>query len=228
MQTTSAARRAKRAVDLSIAIPVLIVSLPFLAVACGFIWLLDPGPVLFCQLREGRNGKTFLLWKIRTMYLQSAEILSRLLRENELAREEWANHLRLRNDPRVLPVVGNLLRRWSIDELPQLWNVIRGEMSLVGPRPFALDHLENLTRSARRIRNQVAPGLTGLWQVCGRGDTACRSSTPFMSAAGDSHSICGFCCVLCQPSFPAAALIEWCWLLQRAAKRERTACALPS
>jgi lipopolysaccharide/colanic/teichoic acid biosynthesis glycosyltransferase len=104
------------------------------------------------------------------MYLNADEILQRHLDDNPEVLAEWQTYCRLTKDPRVLPIIGHFNRRFSIDELPQLWNVIRGEMSLVGPRPFPLAQIGFLQPKYRRIRSTVKPGLTGLWQVSGRSE----------------------------------------------------------
>jgi len=121
------------------------------------------------QEREGLRGRRIRVWKIRTMVPNAEAVLDRYLAENEDATAEWASHMKLRNDPRVVPGVGRLLRRLSIDEFPQLWNVLKGEMSLVGPRPFPHYHLEQFPEDFRNLRRQVIPGMTGLWQI------TCRS-----------------------------------------------------
>jgi Undecaprenyl-phosphate galactose phosphotransferase WbaP len=163
-------RRLKRALDMALCAVFGLVALPLVALAALWIKRVNPGPAFYRQEREGEGGSTIRVHKLRTMYLDSDAMLRDHLERNPLAREEWGQHFKLRDDPRVLPGVGRLLRRTSLDELPQLWNVLRGEMSLVGPRPFPFYHLDQFDAEFRRLRGKVAPGLTGLWQVEARSD----------------------------------------------------------
>ncbi|HWF45164.1 MAG TPA: sugar transferase [Candidatus Kapabacteria bacterium] len=162
----------KRAVDLLLAIPLSVLAVPIVLISGLAIFIADPGPIIIVQSREGLHGKTFRMWKLRTMYRQAADILARHIASDASARVEWETYQCFRHDPRVLPFIGKLLRRTSIDELPQLWNVLKGEMSLVGPRPFPLDLIGSLDITLRGQRATVLPGMTGLWQVSGRGDIA--------------------------------------------------------
>ncbi len=134
--------------------------------------LQDGGPVLFAQRRIGYGGRAFACLKFRTMAVDAEARLDQLLAEDPAARDEWTRDHKLRSDPRITPV-GVFLRRSSLDELPQLFNVLRGEMDLVGPRPIVPSEVE---RYGRRIKDYytVRPGLTGLWQVSGRSDTSYR------------------------------------------------------
>lgn len=125
-------------------------------------------PILFGHERVGRHGQLFRCWKFRTMVPDAAAVLARLLAENPEARAEWERDFKLKNDPRVTPI-GSWLRRTSLDELPQLFNVLKGEMSLVGPRPVIRDELRRYGEE-QVYYTQVRPGLTGLWQVSGRND----------------------------------------------------------
>ncbi len=124
---------------------------------------------LFRQERVGRHGKLFKTWKFRTMVPNAEEVLEKEMAEKPELREEWNSHYKLKNDPRITPI-GKFLRRSSLDELPQLVNILRGEMSLVGPRPLPKYHHQQLPRSVCALRESVLPGVTGLWQVSGRSE----------------------------------------------------------
>lgn len=158
----------KRAIDLAIAAPALIVALPLMILASALIKIVDPGPALFVQPRICKGGKLRPIYKIRTMYLDADARLAKHLANNPAAREEWGSKFKLRNDPRILPIVGKLIRVSSIDELPQLWNVIRGDISLVGPRPFPIYHVESFDSEFQELRCSVPQGLTGYWQIMAR------------------------------------------------------------
>jgi Undecaprenyl-phosphate galactose phosphotransferase WbaP len=160
----------KRFMDQAIALPLFIASLPVMAVAAVWIKLSSRGPVFYRQMREGFDGHRIPVWKLRTMHLEADRLLEDWLETHPVDRVEWRRYFKLRSDPRVLPVIGKLLRRTSLDELPQLWSILKGEMSLVGPRPFPDYHLEQFSSEFRSLRTRVLPGLTGLWQVSARSD----------------------------------------------------------
>jgi exopolysaccharide production protein ExoY len=132
------------------------------------IWRVDGAPLLYGGWRVGREGRLFRCLKFRTMVLDAPAALERLLRDDPAARAQWARDQKLDDDPRVTPV-GRFLRRSSLDELPQLFNVLRGDMALVGPRPITVPELERYGAARWHYLN-VLPGMTGLWQVSGRSD----------------------------------------------------------
>ncbi|NOZ79073.1 MAG: exopolysaccharide biosynthesis polyprenyl glycosylphosphotransferase [Acidobacteria bacterium] len=158
----------KRATDLALGSLALLPATPLVALAAAAVQIFSRGPVFFSQEREGLYGRRIRVWKLRTMVPDAEERLDKHLMANADARKEWEQGFKLRHDPRLVPIVGGVLRRFSIDELPQLVNVLRGDMSLVGPRPFPPYHLKRFSPGFRRLRNQVRPGMTGLWQVLGR------------------------------------------------------------
>lgn len=165
---------AKRALDLVVAAGTLVVTSPLLAAAAVAIKLDTRGPVLFRQQRVGRDGVPFDILKLRTMVTDAEDLKVALLHRNEAAHPLF----KMRDDPRVTRV-GRWLRKLSIDELPQLWNVIRGEMSLVGPRPALPAEAVHWDDTFREQRVRVRPGLTGMWQVQGRGGTELVDPTRF-------------------------------------------------
>lgn len=160
----------KRFIDVMLGVPLLVLSAPVIFLCALSVWAVDRGPLFYFQEREGQGGRRIRVWKIRTMAKDAEARLQAILSCDPTAGEEWTRHMKLRRDPRVVPVVGALLRRLSLDELPQLWNVVRGEMSLVGPRPFPDYHLEKFPEEFRILRRTARPGITGLWQVTARSD----------------------------------------------------------
>ena len=161
-------RLLKRAIDLFLAAMLGVIALPVIAVAAIWIKLVSTGSPFYTQRREGEGDSTIRIWKLRTMRPDADSMLERYLDGHPQALAEWNLHFKLKHDPRVLPGIGHILRRTSLDELPQLWNVLTGEMSLVGPRPFPTYHLEQFSPEFRGLRRKVTPGLTGLWQVASR------------------------------------------------------------
>jgi len=155
-----------------LAVPIAIFLLPVIVATALIVLLQGPGPVLFIHRRIGRRGEPFGCLKFRTMAIDAQERLGELLATNAAAREEWARDQKLRDDPRVTRL-GRFLRKTSLDELPQLINVLRGEMNLVGPRPILESEIPRYGAGYRHYC-AVKPGITGLWQVSGRTDTSYR------------------------------------------------------
>ncbi len=164
--TTS--RTAKRAIDLAMAVACGIILSPVLVAIAVAIKCVSRGPVLYSQLRLGHDGIPFRMWKFRTMVTDAERRLENYLSHNPTLYEEWTTGFKLREDPRVIPWIGRALRKSSLDELPQLWNVLVGDMSLVGPRPLPPYHLDQFEEDFRRLRGTMPPGITGQWQVCSR------------------------------------------------------------
>ena len=163
-------RWAKRLLDILIVCSFLPCLLPLLLIVAVIVRISSPGPILYRQRRIGRFGREFELWKFRSMYVNSDEILRNHLQANDEAAREWAQSRKLKMDPRVTRL-GNLLRRASLDELPQFLNVLAGDMSLVGPRPIVSAEKAQY-RDAYFFYASARPGLTGLWQVSGRSNLA--------------------------------------------------------
>lgn len=157
---------AKRAFDLAVAIPTAVFLAPLMLLIFLAIRLTSPGAAFFAQRRVGFNGRTFVCYKFRTMRIDASERLERLLASDPEAAREWAEFQKLRCDPRVTPL-GKFLRKSSLDELPQLLNVIRGDMSVVGPRPITSAEIHRYG-SGYVYYTAVRPGVVGLWQVSGR------------------------------------------------------------
>lgn len=160
----------RRALDLAIAVPAMLLLAPLIGIAAIVIYAIDPGPVFFWHAREGRAGRPLHVLKLRTMYRDAEQRLETLLRDNPGMAAEWSSRFKLRRDPRILPVIGHILRKTSLDEVPQLFNIITGGMTLVGPRPFPAYHLLAMDGAFRHKRHSVTPGLTGLWQISERSD----------------------------------------------------------
>lgn len=162
----------KRVIDIVLASTAVVLLSPLLIMLAFLVQSTSPGPVLFGHSRVGFGGTTFKCWKFRSMVLNGDEVLSNHLRNNAEAQMEWAETQKLRDDPRVTPL-GRVLRKFSIDELPQLLNILRGDMSIVGPRPIVSDEVLRYGASLGHYLS-TRPGLTGLWQISGRSDLCYR------------------------------------------------------
>lgn len=162
----------KRMFDLIFSIFCLIMGSPLFLLIAACIYLTSPGKVVYSHQRIGRGGKPFRCYKFRTMYSDADRRLKEILESNPQLREEWERSYKLKNDPRVTHF-GAFLRKTSLDELPQFWNVLKGDLSIVGPRPVVQEEVEKyLGVKAYKILS-IRPGLTGPWQVSGRSDINC-------------------------------------------------------
>lgn len=161
----------KRFVDIAGTLVLALVFSPLL-ILVTLLLARDGANILFRHTRIGKNGRAFKVYKFRTMVPNADQVLRELITGNPALRTEWLRDHKLKDDPRVT-AIGKFLRKTSLDELPQLWNVLKGEMSLVGPRPIVREELRRYGRAARYYL-AIKPGLTGLWQVSGRNDTDYR------------------------------------------------------
>ena len=159
----------KRIIDIALALSGIILLAPLLVICYLLTIATSSGPVLFRHRRVGFNGKHFDCLKFRTMLVDAPERLHHLLESDPMAAREWAETRKLRRDPRIT-AIGAILRKSSLDELPQLFNVLKGDMSIVGPRPITDEELERYTASVGAYL-ACRPGITGLWQVSGRSTT---------------------------------------------------------
>ncbi len=164
--STAATSVAKRAMDIVLALAAIIFAFPLLIALALLVKLTDGGPILYGHRRAGRGGKEFVCYKLRTMRTDAAQRLADLLARDPVAAAEWAQYRKLRHDPRVTPL-GRLLRRSSLDELPQLLNILAGDMSVIGPRPITAEETQFYGDDSV-FYSAVRPGVLGLWQVNGR------------------------------------------------------------
>lgn len=163
------ARTVKRIADMFFCILTFLLWMPLMGMIATLVWLQDRKNPFFRQERIGQNGRAFKMLKFRTMHVNAEKILENRLESDPAFREQWEQGFKLREDPRITPM-GRFLRKTSLDELPQLVNVLRNEMSLVGPRPLPRYHHDMLPERVCRLRERVKPGMTGMWQVSGRSE----------------------------------------------------------
>ena len=167
----------KRALDLVLSLIVL----PLVLTVCFGIWIMHRGSnqkLFYSQPRVGKNGKIFNCYKFKTMVDDAESVLDDLCQRDPKIKAEWDTYQKLRNDPRITSA-GHFLRKTSLDELPQVFNVLRGDMSLVGPRPFMVDQDDLYRAAGGRAYYQMKPGITGKWQVEGRGKSSFQSRVQF-------------------------------------------------
>jgi undecaprenyl-phosphate galactose phosphotransferase len=169
----------KRIFDVIFSLICLALGAPFFLIIASLVWLTSPGKIIYYHERIGRGGKTFRCYKFRTMYQNADQRLKEILNADIALKQEWETCFKLKNDPRITPI-GNFLRKTSLDELPQFWNVLRGDLSVVGPRPIVKAEVDKyLGIKAYKILS-IRPGLTGLWQVSGRSDINCYQKRIFL------------------------------------------------
>ncbi len=171
------------------ALVLLLMLSPLMLLVSWLIWRRDGAPIFFGHYRVGLDGRLFRCLKFRSMLLDADRVLEELLRDDPEARAEWERDQKLTNDPRITPV-GHFLRKTSLDELPQLFNVLRGEMNLVGPRPITVGELPRYGR-VRWHYLSVRPGMTGLWQVSGRNNTSYEERVALDRSYVEQRSIAG-------------------------------------
>jgi exopolysaccharide production protein ExoY len=160
----------KRSFDILFSLAALALCLPLFAVIALLVKLSSPGPVFYCSLRIGRKGRLFKFWKFRSMHRDADQRLEVMLSGDPAMRREWQKYFKLKNDPR-LTRIGSFLRKTSLDELPQFLNVLMGDLSIVGPRPYLpreAEVIRKILRSDMEKMFSVRPGLTGIWQTAGR------------------------------------------------------------
>jgi exopolysaccharide production protein ExoY len=197
-----------RAMDITIALTAVLLLLPLLVLIIVAMKLTSPGPVLFAHRRIGKDGKSFPCYKFRSMVVNSAEVLERHLIDCPQARLEWSRDHKLRQDPRIT-AIGRLLRRSSLDEVPQIFNVLRGEMSMVGPRPIVEGEVIRYRQYIVDYMS-VKPGITGLWQISGRNNTTYRRRVALDTAYARSRNVALDIAILAR-TVPAVVLGSGCY-----------------
>lgn len=157
----------KRSFDIIFSLCALVLASPLLLFITVLVLISSPGNIIYSQVRIGRGGRSFRMYKFRTMYQDASARLEEYLEKNPLLRREWEENFKLKNDPRVTPI-GKFLRLTSMDELPQFINVLKGDLSVVGPRPVVKEEIDRFYGPIAHKVLSVRPGITGLWQVSGR------------------------------------------------------------
>lgn len=176
----------KRFFDIIFSLGVMLLFSPFFVGIAIFIRLSSKGKAIYVQPRLGRGGRPFNCFKFRTMHLDADDKLLEILKSNSDLEAEWKKNQKLKIDPRTFPF-GRWLRRTSLDELPQFWNVLKGDLSVVGPRPYMISQREEIGPLASKILS-VRPGITGLWQTSGRSRTTFRERVALDAKYLDKYS----------------------------------------
>jgi exopolysaccharide production protein ExoY len=162
----------KRLFDIFFSLVVLIIGAPIFGIITLTLFFSNPGSPVYAHTRIGRGGRTFKCYKFRTMYPNADKILIELLESDPEIKKEWEKSFKLKKDPRVTPM-GRFLRKTSLDELPQFWNVLIGDLSVVGPRPVVQEEITKYFGPKAPKILSMRPGLTGIWQISGRSDITC-------------------------------------------------------
>lgn len=197
-----------RGFDISVAMIAIVVLAPLMLLVAALVKMTSSGPMLFCQQRVGRDGALFPCLKFRSMVVDAQTQLDRLLAQSDDARQEWERDQKLRRDPRITPI-GEFLRKTSLDELPQLFNILAGQMSVVGPRPIVEGEI---VRYGSRFADycSVRPGLTGLWQISGRNDVSYATRVRLDSLYVQRQSL-GLNFAICIKTLPAILTSRGCY-----------------
>lgn len=164
---TSEAPLGKRLFDICFSAFFLAALFPLYVLIALCIKLSSRGPMMYSSTRMGKEGRVFKCWKFRTMCVDAEEKLAELLKSDPVLEEEWKKFSKLKRDPRMTKI-GRILRKTSLDELPQFWNVLKGDLSVVGPRPYLVEEIHNYVGRSREKILSVRPGITGIWQISGR------------------------------------------------------------
>jgi len=176
----------KRCFDIVLSAAALVMASPIILGIIVCVKMKSPGPVFFGHSRIGLGGKSFRAWKFRTMVVNADEVLEECLENDPEARRQWMEDQKLKDDPRIIKGVGHFMRKSSLDEIPQLWNILRGDMSLVGPRPIVTSEISRYSEMYP-LYLRVRPGLSGLWQVSGRNNTSYEERVRL-----DSYYVCNW------------------------------------
>ncbi|HAZ15522.1 MAG: hypothetical protein A2Y28_04220 [Chlamydiae bacterium GWC2_50_10] len=185
----------KRLFDCLFSLLFLLIATPLLILIALSLKLSVRGPLFYGSVRYGQGKRLFTCWKFRTMYSGSDDRIENLLNSRPDLQEEWKKYRKLKKDPRVFPF-GRFLRKYSLDELPQLWNVFKGEMSLVGPRPYLLLEVEEQLKERAGKILSLKPGLTGIWQTSGRNLLTFEDRIRSDEAYVDNHSLLSDCAII--------------------------------
>lgn len=177
----------KRIFDIFFSLAALFILSPLFLIIALAIALTSKGKVIYGHLRIGRGGKPFKCYKFRTMYIDAEKRLQEILESQPEKKAEWNRNFKLKDDPRVTPI-GKFLRKTSLDELPQFWNVFLGDLSVVGPRPVVAEELDLFFGEDAKTVLKIRPGVTGPWQVSGRSDTSYETRIKMDTNYVDTHS----------------------------------------